>query len=120
MLKYEEALDTNPADERALTNIAEIGLLQLEGDQRAVAEIKFEWQDVRHSRAVALLPAILTRRASVQPRIQVIDMLFRRALSANSKDAYTLYRYARFLDKCDLATAAEEVGTMHTRTYVHT
>jgi hypothetical protein len=36
-------------------------------------------------------------------------MLFRRALNANEQDAYTLYRYARFLDKCDITAAAEEV-----------
>jgi hypothetical protein len=46
VLKYEEALDTNPADERALTNIAEIGLLQMQGFQRAVAEITYDWNDV--------------------------------------------------------------------------
>ena len=36
-------------------------------------------------------------------------MLYQRAVTANPKDSYGLYRYAQFFDKCQMPEEAEEV-----------
>lgn len=36
-------------------------------------------------------------------------MLFQRAVTANPNDSYGLYKYALFLDKCNIPETAEEV-----------
>lgn len=36
-------------------------------------------------------------------------MLYQRAITANPKDSYGLYRYAQFFDKCQMPEEAEEM-----------
>mmetsp|Transcript_21163 Transcript_21163/g.26827 ORF Transcript_21163/g.26827 Transcript_21163/m.26827 type:complete len:96 (-) Transcript_21163:35-322(-) len=36
-------------------------------------------------------------------------MLYQRAVTANPNDSYGLYRYAQFLDKCNIPQTAEEM-----------
>lgn len=37
-------------------------------------------------------------------------MLYQRAATANPNDSYGLYKYAQFLDKCNIPDTAEEVS----------
>ena len=53
--------------------------------------------------------------------MQHVNLLFQRALHADSSDSYTLYRYAQFLEKCTMEEEAEEVrrctGRAHSCTH---
>eukprot|EP00339_Tiarina_fusa_P014815 CAMPEP_0117008164 /NCGR_PEP_ID=MMETSP0472-20121206/7777_1 /TAXON_ID=693140 ORGANISM="Tiarina fusus, Strain LIS" /NCGR_SAMPLE_ID=MMETSP0472 /ASSEMBLY_ACC=CAM_ASM_000603 /LENGTH=224 /DNA_ID=CAMNT_0004710125 /DNA_START=1168 /DNA_END=1839 /DNA_ORIENTATION=+ len=86
--KYEEALDTNPNDYQALIRCAEIATQFIEGHARGVAAMKYNIE---------------------MPQVQYANMLYQRAVTANPNDSYGLYRYAQFLDKCNIPETAEEM-----------
>jgi len=90
--KFEEALDSDPNNKEILLSIALTWILSIEEDYKKVPNAKFSPDD---------------------PKVKKAEEYSLRAISVVPKyDAFSLFRYAQFLERCNRLDSAEDYYLM--------